>query len=111
MQFLNNFFIIFGSGIFILFLNIKLGSAILFPAFIIFIITKIFSPWIKKENWSIFEDGTTHIGVHLFDFYPELKKQFELKKLKEEYSNFYLKLKPELFSDKLNTFLNQNLKS
>ncbi|WP_026724662.1 glycosyltransferase family 9 protein [Flavobacterium sasangense] len=71
----------------------------------------IFSPWIKKENWSIFEDGTTHIGVHLFDFYPELKKQFELKKLKEEYSNFYLKLKPELFSDKLNTFLNQNLKS
>lgn len=71
----------------------------------------IFSPWIKKENWSIFEDGKTHIGVHLFDFYPELKKQFELKKLKEEYHNFYLKLKPELFSDKLNTFLNQNIKS
>lgn len=50
MQFLWNFFLILGSWFFILFLNIKLGFATLLPALLIFIITQIISPWVKRTN-------------------------------------------------------------
>ncbi|MDD2487701.1 MAG: ABC transporter ATP-binding protein [Candidatus Gracilibacteria bacterium] len=50
MQFLGNFFLIIGSGIFILILDIKLGSATLFPAVLVFIVTQMISPWVKRTN-------------------------------------------------------------
>ncbi|MGE4443368.1 MAG: ABC transporter ATP-binding protein [Candidatus Altimarinota bacterium] len=50
MQFLGNFFLIFGSGIFILVLNFELGLFVLLPALFIFIISQILSSWVKRKN-------------------------------------------------------------
>jgi ATP-binding cassette subfamily B protein len=48
MQFLGNIFLIFGAGVFLLVLNIKLGLAALVPAIIVLIITQFLSPWVKR---------------------------------------------------------------
>lgn len=50
MQFFSNFFLIFGTGIFILFLHFDLAVVTLLPAMAVLIITQILSPWIKKKN-------------------------------------------------------------
>ncbi|MFA6490887.1 MAG: ABC transporter ATP-binding protein [Candidatus Magasanikbacteria bacterium] len=50
MQFLSNFFLIVGAGIFLLVLNIRLGLAALLPAAAALIFTQVVSPWIKKKN-------------------------------------------------------------
>lgn len=50
MQFLGNFFLIFGSGIFILVLNFELWLFVLLPALLIFIISQILSSWVKRKN-------------------------------------------------------------
>jgi heptosyltransferase-2 len=41
----------------------------------------IFSPWIIKEAWNMFEDNKTHISIHLKDIEPEL---YEGKKPKRD---------------------------
>lgn len=69
----------------------------------------IFSPPIKKENWSIYEDGIRNISVHLRDFRPELFKGITKKEIRESSSEFYSLLKPELFEDKLELFYKHNL--
>ncbi len=48
MQFLGNIFLIFGAGIFLLVLNIKLGLAALVPAVLVLGITQLISPWVKR---------------------------------------------------------------
>jgi len=63
----------------------------------------IFSPWIDKATWNIFE-SESHISVHLKDFYPELYTKSE-KKHKNEYEQLYQKLEPQLFANKLKAFL------
>lgn len=50
MQFIGNFFLILGSGIFLIVLNVRLGLAALVPALLIFIITQGLSAWIKRTN-------------------------------------------------------------
>ncbi|MDD2745769.1 MAG: ABC transporter ATP-binding protein, partial [Candidatus Gracilibacteria bacterium] len=50
MQFFGNFFLILGSGIFILVLNFRLGIMVLLPAFGVFVITNLLSAWVKKRN-------------------------------------------------------------
>lgn len=50
MQFLWNFFLILGSGIFILIINTPLGVATLLPAVGVFVITQVISPWVKRTN-------------------------------------------------------------
>jgi ATP-binding cassette subfamily B protein len=50
MQFVGNFFIMLGAGIFILSLDIKLGAATLAPAAIVIIITQFLSAWIKRTS-------------------------------------------------------------
>jgi ATP-binding cassette subfamily B protein len=50
MQFVGNFFLIVGAGIFLLVLNIRLGAAALLPALGVFVITQIISPWVKRKN-------------------------------------------------------------
>jgi ATP-binding cassette subfamily B protein len=50
MQFVSNLAIMTGACIFLLSINIKLGAAALIPAAIILLFTRIFSPWIKKQN-------------------------------------------------------------
>jgi len=50
MQFVGNFFLILGAGIFMVLLNIRLGAAALIPALGIFVVTRFVSPWIKRKN-------------------------------------------------------------
>jgi len=50
MQFVGNFFLIAGAGIFLLTLNVRLGAASLLPALGVLAVTQIVSPWVKKKN-------------------------------------------------------------
>lgn len=50
MQFIGNIFIMVGSGIFLLSINIKLGAAALAPAVLLLIFTQIVSAWVKARN-------------------------------------------------------------
>jgi ATP-binding cassette subfamily B protein len=50
MQFVGNFFIMIGAGIFLLTLHLKLGAATLVPAAIVIIITQVLSGWIKRTS-------------------------------------------------------------
>lgn len=71
----------------------------------------IFSPWIQKESWSIFEDGIFHKAVHLNDFSPEVFKDKTRKELKKNYAHYYEIFKPYLIFDSLTTFLNTHLQN
>jgi len=51
MQFLANGFLIVGSGILLLALNIRLGGAALLPAVAVLIITQMVSGWVKRSNF------------------------------------------------------------
>jgi ATP-binding cassette subfamily B protein len=50
MQFVGSIFIMTGAGIFLLAINLKLGAAALAPAFLLWIFTRIISPWVKRKN-------------------------------------------------------------
>ena len=50
MQFIRVILIMIGSGIFLLSINIELGTASLIPALFIWIFTKLVSVWVKKRN-------------------------------------------------------------
>lgn len=50
MQFVSSLFIITGAGIFLVVLNPPLGSATLAPALLLWVFTKLISPWVKKRN-------------------------------------------------------------
>lgn len=52
MQFVGNFFMIIGAGIFLLSLNIQLGVSAILPALGVFIVTRILSAWVKRKNLS-----------------------------------------------------------
>jgi len=66
----------------------------------------VFSPWIDKEAWSLFENGTTNVSVHLKDYQPERFENLDAKARKTNQSEFYKAFKPELFTEKLIRFLN-----
>ncbi|AUP81071.1 glycosyltransferase family 9 protein [Flavivirga eckloniae] len=63
----------------------------------------IFSPWIDKATWSLFENDD-NVGVHLKDFKPELYTKPE-KAFKNEALSLYEKFEPQLFEDTLKNFL------
>ncbi len=50
MQFIGSLVSMIGAGIFLLFINIRLGAATLLPAICILIFTWLFSPFVKKKN-------------------------------------------------------------
>lgn len=50
VQFIGSIFLMAGAMVFLLSLNIKLGAATLAPAAVLFIITRMLSPWVKKKN-------------------------------------------------------------
>ncbi len=50
IQFVANFFLILGAGIFLLTLNVRLGAAALIPAVIVLVLTRILSPWVKRTS-------------------------------------------------------------
>jgi ATP-binding cassette subfamily B protein len=50
MQFIGSIITMTGAGIILLFINLSLGLAALSPAVIVWIFTKIISPWVKQRN-------------------------------------------------------------
>ena len=50
MQFIGSIVTMVGAGIFLLIINIKLGAAALIPAVVIFLFTRIVSPYVKSKN-------------------------------------------------------------
>jgi heptosyltransferase-2 len=82
---------------------INMAKALGKPSFI------IFSPWIEKKIWATLEDGVHHISVHLNDFKPELLASKTEKELKKNTLSLYQEFEHELFKDKVESFLKQNL--
>ena len=66
----------------------------------------IFSPWIDKATWNLFENEN-NVSVHLKDYKPEIYTEPE-KTYKKESLNLYKEFKPNLFTDKLMLFLRKN---
>lgn len=50
MQFLGNVFMMAGTAIFLLALNLRLGLAALAPAAGVLLVTRVLSPWVKRKN-------------------------------------------------------------
>ncbi|MBR9915535.1 MAG: glycosyltransferase family 9 protein [Algicola sp.] len=67
----------------------------------------IFSPWIMKEAWNMFENGTSHVSVHLRDVKPELYEHKSLKEIKNDVVSLYQVFPPELIIPKLTKYLKQ----
>lgn len=66
----------------------------------------IYSPWIDKATWSLFEDEN-NVSVHLKDYSPDLYLNKIEKNMKKDALELYKKFVPELFEKKLSAFLNQ----
>jgi heptosyltransferase-2 len=63
----------------------------------------IFSPWISKSAWDLFEDSN-NVSVHLKDYFPNIYTKPE-KAYKKDTASLYNQFKPALFLDKLKMFL------
>lgn len=50
IQFVGNIFMMIGAAIFILILDPWLGAVALLPALLVFILTRLISPWVKQKN-------------------------------------------------------------
>ena len=68
----------------------------------------IFSPWIMKEAWNMFEDGRTHVSVHLKDVKPDLYEGKSLKAMKKDVNSLYEFFTPDLILPKLYVYLKQD---
>ncbi|GET32210.1 heptosyltransferase [Prolixibacter bellariivorans] len=77
----------------------NLAKALEIPTF------TIFSPFISRESWGIFDDGKKNLSVHLNDFKPELIQGKPYKLLKTESSDLYRDFLPEMVIGKLDTYL------
>lgn len=81
---------------------INMAKALKKPSF------TIFSPWIEKKIWATFEDGVNNQSVHLNDFKPQLLSDKTAKELKKNALQLYKEFEPNLFKDKLESFLIEN---
>jgi heptosyltransferase II len=77
---------------------INMAKALDIPTF------TIFSPWIDKAAWSLFENHQ-NVSVHLKDFKPELYKNKTIKSLKKDVLKLYLIFKPKEIMQRLTQFL------
>jgi ATP-binding cassette subfamily B protein len=50
MQFIGSIFTMIGAGIFLVSINPELGLTALIPALVIWIFTKVITPWVKRKN-------------------------------------------------------------
>ena len=79
---------------------INMAKALHIPTF------TIFSPWIKKEAWNMFDDGKSHVSVHLKDYNQEPYLNIKHpKELKSKATELYSQFKPTYFDEELKTFL------
>jgi heptosyltransferase-2 len=76
---------------------VNMAKALNIPTF------TIFSPWINKKDWSIFENGTSNVSVHLKDFKPKLYTQPE-KHYKKNAYRMYKAFDPQLIKAQLDSF-------
>ena len=65
----------------------------------------IFSTWIKKESWNLFENGNTIVSVHLKDFKPEIYGDKSPKVMKKEALKLYQLFTPSLIFPMLKKYL------
>jgi len=79
---------------------INMAKALEIPTF------AIFSPWIDKATWAIFENESKNVSVHLKDYKPELYQDTPEKEMKPQALELYDAFLPNLFFDKLTLFLN-----
>lgn len=79
--------------------SVNMAKALNIPTF------AIFSPWITKEAWGLFQDKK-NISVHLNDFKAHLFENKSLKTIKKSVFKFYREFNPELFEKQLEVFLN-----
>ncbi|AUS03979.1 glycosyltransferase family 9 protein [Pseudotamlana carrageenivorans] len=80
---------------------VNMAKALEIPTF------TIFSPWIKKESWSMFENNSTNVSIHLKDVKPELFEEKSTKTLKADALNLYENFSPDLIIPELNNYLEQ----
>lgn len=81
---------------------INMAKALNVPTF------TIFSPWIKKEAWNMFDDDVKHVSVHLKDYSETLYEGIvHPKELKSRAKDLYINFKPKFFKERLKSFLNQ----
>ncbi len=69
----------------------------------------IFSPWIMKEAWNMFDDDKKNVSVHLKDFKPELYEGKSLKTMKNEVFSLYKEFPPKYIIPRLTEYLKQFL--
>ncbi|MEP6261668.1 MAG: glycosyltransferase family 9 protein [Gillisia sp.] len=81
---------------------VNMAKALNIPTF------SIFSPAVPKEDWSLFENETTNISVHLKDYKPRLFEGLTKKELKGKSAELYKDFRPELISEELSVFLQLN---
>ena len=84
---------------------VNMAKALNIPTF------SIFSPHIKKENWSIYEDGKTNVSVHLADFKREVLSGKSKTEISKNAPGFYELLEPNLIFAKLDPFLKKVIKN
>ena len=77
---------------------VNMAKALNVPTF------SIYCPWINKMAWHTFKKDS-NVAVHLSDYLPELIVEKPKKVLKNETPKLYEHFKFELFSDTLETFL------
>lgn len=77
---------------------VNMAKALNIPTF------SIFSPWIPKDDWAIFEDPFNK-SVHLKDFKPGLFEGKSKNDLKKQSQALYQEFSPELFSQELGDFI------
>ena len=78
---------------------INIAKALDIPTF------TIFSPFIFKNDWNMFENGSTNISVHISDFNID-----RFKNMKKNGAKNYELLKPKMFKNLLILFLKKNIK-
>ncbi|MFV9550533.1 glycosyltransferase family 9 protein [Algibacter sp. PT7-4] len=66
----------------------------------------IFSPWVIKEAWNMFDNDTSHVSIHLKDVKPELYNTASTIEIKKKVLNAYNAFSPNLIIPKLKVFLN-----
>jgi heptosyltransferase-2 len=64
----------------------------------------IYAPWINRTSWNIKEETGFYDIIHLSDYYPELYQK-HAKNYKALAFEWYEKLKPVLFAEKLKAFV------
>jgi len=80
---------------------INMAKALNIPTF------TIFSPWIEKEAWNMFDDDKRHTSIHLKDKNSEIYIGKTAKQMKKQSSDLYNNFTPELITPKLKDYLKQ----